>query len=149
MQLPLEINKLEIPAYDYDSVYKAIGKIIESAQMWEEEYRNCVKMHKIEMNNLERKTLVKINQKMKRKKIITQEEYDILSKIIEERNKINHEFFIVTMKEYEGEDKWEYIKNYLNVVWSIIFEARDIVNNITNKNNPKHIHVQTFIDDEK
>ena len=146
MQLPLEINKLEIPAYDYDAVYKAIGKIIESAQEWEEEYRNCVKMHNITMNNLERKTLVKINQKLKKKKIITQEEYVTLSKIIEERNKINHDFFIVTMKNYEGNDKWEYIKNYLNVVWSIIFEARDIVENIANKNNPNHIHVQTMID---
>ena len=113
---------------------------------WEEEYRNCVKMHNITMNNLERKTLVKINQKLKKKKIITQEEYVTLSKIIEERNKINHEFFIVTMKNYEGDDKWEYIKNYLNVVWSIIFEARDIVENIANKNNPNHIHVQTMID---
>ena len=149
MQPPLKINELDIPAYDYDAVYKAIGKIIENAQKWEEEYRNCVKMHKIEMNNLERKTLVKINQKLKKKKIITQEEYEILSKIIEERNKINHEFFIVTMKEYEGEEKWEYIKNYLNVVWTIIFEAIDIVKNIANKNNPNYIRAQTFIDKEK
>ena len=147
------IKSFNIKQYERAAVYQAVGAIIENAQNWEKEFRICAVSLGVKMNNIERKTLVKINQKLKKKKLIVQREFDVLNEIINLRNDVNHTFFIgpidqcKTMNECETEEDWANLNAYLNTVNSLIFEARDIVNNITNKDNPNHTHVYNILDE--
>ena len=137
-----------IKPYEINTVYSAVGEIIEKSQMWEEEYRECVRAFGVKMKDLHRKTLVKINQKLRIRKIISQKEYEALNEVISLRNDINHVFFIKIMKNCRTEEDWDNINSYLNTVITFINEARDLVNNILNQFNPNHIHVRNVFDDD-
>ncbi len=147
------IKSFDIKQDDRGAVYQAVGKIIENAQEWEKEFRICAVSLGVKMNDIERKTLVKINQKLKKKKLVEQREFEILNEIINLRNDVNHTFFIgpinqcKTMDECKTEEDWINLNAYLNTVNSFIFEARDIVNNIMNKDNPNHTHVHNILDE--
>lgn len=147
------IKNFDIKQYDHDAVYQAVGKIIENAQNWEKEFRICAVSLGVKMNDIGRKTLVKINQKLKKKKLVKQREFDVLNEIINLRNDVNHTFFIgpieqcKTMDKCKTEEDWINLNAYLNTVNSLIFEARDIVNNITNRDNPNHTHVHNILDE--
>ena len=145
INIPLN-KEFNIQQGDYDAVFCAVGKIIKNAQEWEKEYRECLMVHKIKMDNIERKTLIKINQKMKKKKIINEKQYNILAEIIDYRNRINHEFFIENMENSKTEQDWINIDAYLNTVQTIIFEARDIVDKVKNKNSLNYIPPRTLFD---
>ena len=146
-QIPM-IKHINIKPYDHETLYSAVGKIIENAQEWEKEYRECIIANGISMNTLERKTLIKISQKLKKKKKLTQAQYDDIAQIIELRNRINHSFFIEFADKIKSEQDWFDMEDYLNTVMALIFEARDFANNLKNANNQNHIHVPNVIEDK-
>ena len=72
----------------------AIGKIIQAAQEWEQQYKSYVKLIGFEIKNIDKATLNKINKRLYENQIISKKEYEDLDMVIQERNYINHEFFL-------------------------------------------------------
>ena len=142
------IKLLNIKPYDHEALYSAVGKIIENAQHWEKEYRECLLANGISMKALERKTLIKISQKLLKNKKLTKAQYDIIAQIIELRNRINHSFFIEIAANRKTEQDWFDMEDYLNTIMALIHEARDFTNNLANANDKNHTHVPNVIEDK-
>ncbi len=114
-----------------NDVYNAVGKIIQYSQEFEQDYKNLAKMLKLKIKNLENSSLNRINRKLNEANLISKTEYNVLEKVIDYRNYINHEFYLTdfrkTNKSYE--EKLESIEQILNTVNFCIFEANDLIKN--------------------
>lgn len=140
------IKPFNIKPYNRDDVYRAVGKITEVAQKWESLYRECAKSLGLTIKDIERKTLVKINEKLFKSNKITKKEHDVINESIKYRNEITHTIFSVVNNLSTDED-WDKFNKYLNAIINIIYEAMDVVTNIMNKENPYYIKLKTIHDD--
>ncbi len=112
-------------------VYRAVGQIIKSSQELEEIFKKLAKLLNISIKNLNTSSLNRINKKLKEQNLILQEDYDNLSKVINVRNYINHDFFLNDfIKKYDSyEEKLSTLECILNFSQFVIFEADDVINN--------------------
>lgn len=111
---------------DCDDIYKAIGKIIESAQEWERDYKKLAKMLNIEIENIDTSSLNRINNRLFEENKLSQKDYDNLKQVINDRNFINHEFFL----EYrQACNEYKEIGNRLSHILFLIHEANDVICN--------------------
>lgn len=115
---------------DHDDIYKAIGKIIESAQEWERDYKKLATLLNIKIDNVDIASLNRINNKLFEEKKLTQNDYDNLKQVIRDRNYINHEFFLKYRQDCK--DYCE-IGEKLSHILFLIHEANDVVCNLIDK----------------
>ena len=140
------IENFDVKPYDWEGVFSAVGKIIKNAQEFELEYKNCLKKYDVQLNKKESDSLFECNKKMFKNKHVTVEERNVLARIAFERNRINHSFFIDLMEKCHTEQDWLKINEHLNGVMAIIFEGRDIVENLKNKDKPYFSPIRTIFD---
>ena len=76
----------------HSDIYTAVGEIIETAQDWEQDYKELAKIVKVDINNINKSSLNRLNIKLHKENKLTKKEYDDLAKVIDLRNYINHEF---------------------------------------------------------
>lgn len=111
---------------DVEDIFKAIGKIIQSAQEWERDYKELAKILNIELDDehINTASLNKLNEKFKGESKLSQKDYENLKGVIDMRNYINHEFFL---KDFDK--PFVEIEEILNKVQFYIFEANDVESN--------------------
>lgn len=111
---------------EWDDIYKAIGKIIESAQEWESEYKKLAVLLDIKIYNVNTSSLNRINNNLFKENKLSQKDYDNLKQVINDRNYINHEFFL----KYRHDSKvYDEIGHELSHILFLIYEASDIISN--------------------
>ena len=111
-----------------DDVYSAVGRIIQAAQAWEEDYRTFVKLVGVEMEKKDIATLRRVNNTLYENGKITEKEKNDLNRVIHMRNYINHEFFL-----QDFHKSYEWIEEELSEILHYIFEANDVVANMIDK----------------
>ena len=141
------LNKFfDIKPYDRNEVYLAVGKLIENAQKFEEEYKECLVAYNVKLKKNNNDSLFDCNDKMLKKKLITERQHFILAKIAYYRNEINHSFFINNLDSCKTEEDWTNINTYLNTIMDLIFEGRDIIANKINESKKFYSPAPTVFD---
>lgn len=110
----------------HSDIYAAVGKIIEAAQDWEQDYKELAKILKSDIKNVNKSSLNRLNEKLHKENMLTKKEYDDLAKVIDLRNYINHVFFLEIKR---GKMSYEEIGKKLSDILFLIQEADDVVCN--------------------
>lgn len=147
MVVPL-ITFFEIKNFP-DDVYKAVGKIIQSSQELERDYKTLATKLKLKVKDINNSSLNKLNNALKKSGNLTPKEYNNLKEVIRVRNDINHKFFIEIFDEMsKGYDerivRFSYVLNYSQCV---IYEANDVIKNKIDTLDGKTIMRRTAFDD--
>ena len=119
-------------------VYTAVGRIIAAAQNWEKDFKELVTQHGIRIKKVSSSSLNKLNEALKKENKIEQKDFDNLRKVIKVRNYINHTFFLEKFQNFLNmndtyTEALEDLKTFLNASMDIIFEANDIICNLSDK----------------
>lgn len=114
-----------------NDIYNAVGQIIKNAQEWEQEYKRLAFMLNIPVKKIGNSSLNKLNEALKKYKLINEKNYIQLKKVIKFRNYINHDFFLSDFKNQfiDFEHKIKALENTLNAAQFLIFEATDFIDN--------------------
>lgn len=118
--------KKNVKITQHSDIYAAVGKIIEAAQDWEEDYKELAKKLKADIKNVNKSSLNRLNIKLHKENKLTKKEYDDLAKVIDLRNYINHVFFLEIKREKMS---YEEICQKLSDILFLIQEADDVVCN--------------------
>lgn len=118
--------KKNVKITQHSDIYAAVGKIIEAAQDWEEDYKELAKKLKADIKNVNKSSLNRLNIKLHKENKLTKKEYDDLAKVIDLRNYINHVFFLEIKREKMS---YEEIGKKLSDILFLIQEADDVVCN--------------------
>lgn len=144
--------RLKIECNNQDDIFIAVGKIIQAAQEWEKLYKSYVRLIGFKFDNIDKATLNRINKCLFDSKIISEKEYKDLDMVTQERNYINHEFFVD--KSYLINESgcciidMQAISSRLENIYNYIFEATDVVTNLIRKFNKDPIHCPTIFDED-
>lgn len=114
-----------------NDVYNAVGRIIRSAQEWEQKYKNLATVLNISVKNINKSSLNKLNEALKKHNLISKKDYKNLKEIIKIRNYINHEFYLTDFQNSASDyDIYiETLEKNLNSAQFLIFEATDVIDN--------------------
>lgn len=118
--------KKNVKITQHSDIYAAVGKIIEAAQDWEQDYKELAKKLKADIKNVNKSSLNRLNIKLHKENNLTKKEYDDLAKVIDLRNYINHVFFLEIKREKMS---YEEIGKKLSDILFLIQEANDVVCN--------------------
>ncbi len=120
----------KIKNYPYD-IYTAVGQIIKTSQEWEAEFKRLAQLLNISVKNVNVLSLNKLNNTLNREKRISKKEYEDLKRVVDIRNYINHEFFLMDFKQNFDtyEERIEHLEARLNEAQFYIFEATDLIMN--------------------
>ena len=118
--------KKNVKITQHSDIYAAVGKIIEAAQDWEQDYKELAKKLKADIKNINKSSLNRLNIKLHKENKLTKKEYDDLAKVIDLRNYINHVFFLEIKREKMS---YEEIGKKLSDILFLIQEADDVVCN--------------------
>lgn len=118
-----------------DDVYNAVGQIIKSAQEWEQEYKKLATILNISVKNINKSSLNKLNETLKKHNLISKKDYKNLKEVIKVRNYINHEFYLTDFQNSASDyDIYiETLEKKLNSAQFLIFEATDVIDNKIDK----------------
>lgn len=118
-----------------DDVYSAVGKIIKSAQEWEQKCKELTSMLDVRVKKISNSSLNKLNDALKKHGLISEKEYDDLKQVIKLRNYINHDFYLTDFRNTNGDydKRVEALEKLLNTVQFLIFEATDVIENKIDK----------------
>lgn len=129
MVVPL-ITFFEIKNFP-DDVYKAVGKIIQSSQELERDYKTLATKLKLKVKDINNSSLNKLNDALKKSGNLTPKEYDNLKEVIRIRNDINHKFFIEIFNDMSMgyDERIARFNSVLNYSQCVIYEATDVIDN--------------------
>lgn len=142
-----------IPSFDIknfpDDVYIAVGKIIQSSQELERDYKTLATKLKLKVKDINNSSLNKLNDALKKSGNLTPKEYDALKEVIRIRNDINHKFFIKIFDDTSigYDDKMRRFNSVLNYSQCVIYEANDVIKNKIDTLDGKTIMRRTAFDD--
>lgn len=147
MVVPL-ITFFEIKNFP-DDVYKAVGKIIQSSQELERDYKTLATKLKLKVKDINNASLNKLNDALKKSGNLTPKEYNNLKEVIRVRNDINHKFFIEIFDEMSKgyDERIVRFSNVLNYSQCVIYEANDVIKNKIDALDGKTIMRRTAFDD--
>lgn len=132
-----------------DDVYIAVGKIIQSSQELERDYKTLATKLKLKVKDINNSSLNKLNNALKKSGNLTLKEYNNLKEVIQVRNDINHKFFIEIFDDIsKGYDEMMVrFSNVLNYSQCVIYEANDVIKNKIDTLDGKTIMRRTAFDD--
>lgn len=110
----------------HSDIYAAVGEIIEAAQDWEQDYKELATRLNVNIKNVNKSSLNRLNIKLHKENKLTKKEYDDLAKVIYLRNYINHVFFLEINRE---KISYEEIGKKLSDILFLIQEADDVICN--------------------
>lgn len=131
-----------------NDVYNAVGRIIRSAQEWEQKYKKLATVLNISVKNINKSSLNKLNEALKKHDLISKKDYKNLKDIIKIRNYINHEFYLTDFQNSASDyDIYiETLEKNLNSAQFLIFEATDVIDNKIDKLQGDNIVRPTIFD---
>ena len=131
-----------------NDVYNAVGRIIRSAQEWEQKYKKLATVLNISVKNINKSSLNKLNEALKKHNLISKKDYKNLKEIIKIRNYINHEFYLTDFQNSASDyDIYiETLEKNLNSAQFLIFEATDVIDNKIDKLQGDNIVRPTIFD---
>lgn len=114
-----------------DDVYIAVGKIIQSSQELERDYKTLATKLKLKVKDINNSSLNKLNDALKKSGNLTPKEYNNLKEVIRVRNDINHKFFIGIFEDRSigYDERITRFNNVLNYSQYVIYEATDVIDN--------------------
>ena len=142
-----------IPSFDIknfpDDVYIAVGKIIQSSQELERDYKTLATKLKLKVKDINNSSLNKLNDALKTSGNLTPKEYNNLKEVIRVRNDINHKFFIEIFDDMSKgyDERMVRFSNVLNYSQCVIYEANDVIKNKIDTLDGKTIMRRTAFDD--
>lgn len=142
-----------IPSFDIknfpDDVYIAVGKIIQSSQELERDYKTLATKLKLKVKDINNSSLNKLNDALKKSGNLTPKEYDNLKEVIRIRNDINHKFFIEIFNDMSMgyDERIARFNSVLNYSQCVIYEANDVIKNKIDTLDGKTIMRRTAFDD--
>lgn len=118
-----------------DDVYCAVGKIIKAAQEFEQDFKDLTNRLNLSVKNVSNSSLNKLNDALRTNGIIGNDYYEKMKKVIYARNYINHTFFIEDFNDTSlpYDEKIKKLEDKLSSALFMIFEATDVINNISDK----------------
>lgn len=122
------MDKIKFKIKNADDIYCAVGQIIQASQQWEQNYREYALRVGVEIEKHDIATLRRVNGALKEKGIISERDYNSLNRVIHLRNYVNHEFFI---QDFHRDYEW--IEEELSEILFYVYEAVDLVANMTEK----------------
>ena len=131
-----------------NDVYNAVGRIIRSAQEWEQKYKKLATVLNISVKNINESSLNKLNEALKKHNLISKKDYKNLKEVIKIRNYINHEFYLTDFQNSASDyDIYiETLEKNLNSAQFLIFEATDVIDNKIDKLQGDNIVRPTIFD---
>ena len=131
-----------------NDVYNAVGRIIRSAQEWEQKYKKLATVLNISVKNINKSSLNKLNEALKKHNLISKKDYKNLKEVIKIRNYINHEFYLTDFQNSASDyDIYiETLEKNLNFAQFLIFEATDVIDNKIDKLQGDNIVRPTIFD---
>lgn len=131
-----------------NDVYNAVGRIIRSAQEWEQKYKKLATVLNISVKNINKSSLNKLNEALKKHNLISKKDYKNLKEVIKIRNYINHEFYLTDFQNSASDyDIYiETLEKKLNSAQFLIFEATDVIDNKIDKLQGDNIVRPTIFD---
>ena len=131
-----------------NDVYNAVGRIIRSAQEWEQKYKKLATGLNISVKNINKSSLNKLNESLKKHNLISKKDYNNLKEVIKIRNYINHEFYLTDFQNSASDyDIYiETLEKKLNSAQFSIFEATDVIDNKIDKLQGDNIVRPTIFD---
>lgn len=131
-----------------NDVYNAVGRIIRSAQEWEQKYKKLATVLNISVKNINKSSLNKLNEALKKHNLISKKDYKNLKEVIKIRNYINHEFYLTDFQNSASDyDIYiETLEKNLNSAQFLIFEATDVIDNKIDKLQGDNIVRPTIFD---
>lgn len=131
-----------------NDVYNAVGRIIRSAQEWEQKYKKLATVLNISVKNINKSSLNKLNEALKKHNLISKKDYKNLKEVIKIRNYINHEFYLTDFQNSASDyDIYiETLEKKLNSAQFLIFEATDVIDNKIDKFQGDNIVRPTIFD---
>lgn len=125
---------IEIKDFPND-VYAAVGRIIKASQELERDFKALAERLALPVKNINGSSLNKLNDALKVNGIIDNTLYEKLKKVIFIRNYINHTFFVKdfasTAEPFDRRMKTLGLE--LSSALFVIYEANDVISNISDK----------------
>lgn len=125
---------IEIKDFPND-VYAAVGRIIKASQELERDFKALAERLALPVKNINGSSLNKLNDALKVNGIIDNTLYEKLKKVVFIRNYINHTFFLKdfssTAEPFDRRMKTLGLK--LSSALFVIYEANDVISNISDK----------------
>lgn len=128
----------------FNDVYMPVGKIIEASQELEQTFKQYAFLKGVKLENLELRTLNKLNNEFHQKEFYDDELYEKLKFIIDRRNYINHELFL-ELKKTNFVD-YNKVSDNLNATLFLINEASDLIENFIDEINGQSGNRPTIFD---
>lgn len=125
---------IEIKDFPND-VYAAVGRIIKASQELERDFKALATRLALPVKNINGSSLNKLNDALKVNGIIDNTLYEKLKKVIFIRNYINHTFFV---KDFSStaepfDKRMKTLGLELSSALFVIYEANDVISNISDK----------------
>ena len=128
---------------EFNDVYIPVGKIIEASQELEQTFKRYAFLKGVKLENLEFRTLNKLNNEFHQKGFYDDELYEKLKFIIDRRNYINHELFLELKTNIVDYNK---VSDNLNTTLFLINEAFDLIENFIDEINGQSGNRPTIFD---
>lgn len=116
-------------------VYRAVGEIIKNSQDFEQSYKELARLLEVNVKNIDGSSLNKLNEALKKNKLIDEKEFNELKEVIKIRNYVNHKFYLEDFRKKYGsyEEMIAELEGILNKTQFLIFEAIDVIDNKIDK----------------
>lgn len=114
------LNPLKNEIHSFDDIYEQIGRIVDVSAQWENEFRELLAKANIKCSSNSTPGLNKMCNKLYLAGIIDEYEHECLTKVIDRRNFMVHEFFNEIRT---NPIEFERIEEALNGTFYVINEA--------------------------
>ncbi len=133
-----------------DDVYRAVGQIIKAAQELERDFKKLTTRLSLSVKNVNNSSLNKLNDALNKHGVISDDYYEKMKKVIFIRNYVNHTFFI---EDFEDNSlPFDEFRNLLGKKLTdalfMIFEAHDVISNISDALDGSPIRRPTVFDEK-
>lgn len=133
-----------------DDVYRAVGQIIKAAQELERDFKKLTTRLSLSVKNVNNSSLNKLNDALNKHGVISDDYYEKMKKVISIRNYVNHTIFIEDFEDNSlpFDEFRNLLGKKLTAALFMIFEAHDVISNISDALDGSPIRRPTVFDEK-
>lgn len=133
-----------------DDVYRAVGQIIKAAQELERDFKKLTTRLSLSVKNVNNSSLNKLNDALNKHGVISDDYYEKMKKVISIRNYVNHTLFIEDFEDNSlpFDEFRNLLGKKLTAALFMIFEAHDVISNISDALDGSPIRRPTVFDEK-